>query len=82
MGRMKELFIEQQNEMEADNTDRVTAIIIMEEARNKGGCPQGTTVKRKCTTNLAVVAATNEITSLYVHKMHKEKMKTETGYAK
>ena len=42
----------------------------MEEARNKGGRPQGTTLKRKRTTNLAVIAATNEIASLYANEMH------------
>ena len=68
--------------MEDDNADRVTTIIVMEEARDKGGRPKGTTMKRKRTTNLAVIAATNEIASLYAHKMREEKMKTETGYAK
>jgi hypothetical protein len=68
--------------MEDDNADGVAALIVMEEARDRGGRPKGTTMKRKRTTNLAVIAATNEIASLYAHKMREEKMKTETGYAK
>ena len=62
-------------EIEDDNADGVTALRIMEEAWNTGGRPHGTTIKRKRTTNLAVVAATNKIASLYAHKMREAKQR-------
>ena len=61
-------------ETEDESADGATGLIVMEQARNKGGRPQGTTLKRKRTTNLAVTAATNEIASVYANKMDEKKM--------
>ena len=45
------------------------ALTIMEENCNKGDRPSGTTKKRKRTISLAMIAAKNEITSIYANSM-------------
>ena len=47
-------------------------------SREKGGCPTGTTKKRKHSTNLAIIGAKNEITKKYKRELdnrtHKVRM--------
>ena len=47
------------------------ALVIMKEARNKGGRPSGTPKKRKRMISLALIAAKNQIASIYA-KIHEK----------